>query len=74
MPEKICDKCRYWSDLVAQYSHELNAVIALCLAQGSDAEGEMTSGKTTCDKWKHNGYGAIDSPSYAGEYETRDCL
>jgi hypothetical protein len=41
---------------------------ALCLSQKSARSGHYTTERMTCEAWKSNQFGAIDSPPNYGEF------
>lgn len=62
-----CGDCRFWSEMVAQ-SIGGGPVEALCLSQKSAHSGHYTTERMRCEAWKHNEFGAIDSPPNYGEF------
>lgn len=56
-----CEKCRYWSELVAEYSE--GQLRAMCLEPSSPHHGQMTTKAHNCAFWANAPYGAIDDPS-----------
>jgi len=58
--------CRFWSEMVAQFIGT-GPIEALCLSESSPNFSQYTMGRMTCDAWKSNHHGAVDSPPNYGE-------
>lgn len=61
MKTKICETCRFWSQMVAQ-SIGCRPVEALCLDVDSPNRMKMVTGNATCIMWAENTKGAVDQP------------
>ena len=48
-PAKICNTCKYWSDLVSE-ARNGKEIKALCLAEDGPFYNQMTGKFHTCDK------------------------
>jgi hypothetical protein len=60
-----CEKCRYWSELVAR-SIGCGPMEAFCLCETGSKKQKFTKETDTCESWKINSNGAIDDPSRSG--------
>jgi hypothetical protein len=63
---KVCDTCRFWSEMCAQ-ALDGGPIEALCLCDDGPKHGEFTRGITTCDRWASNHLGQWDDPPDHGE-------
>ena len=63
---KICDTCRYWSEMVAQSNGY--GVDAMCLNEKSPNKHKMIAGSVSCDVWEDGYFGAIDAPGNENAY------
>ena len=61
-----CGNCRFWSEMVAQ-SIGGGPMEALCLSETGPKASKYTTGRMSCEMWKSNHYGAVDSPPNYGE-------
>ena len=63
-PRRTCDRCRFWSELIAGNLHnEGGAIEALCLApKPAPLHGQYTGARKTCTAWASNHLGAVDDP------------
>ena len=59
MKQRICETCRYWSEMVATYSTEIEA---LCMSDVGHHSGKMTRRAHSCPAWADGVLGAIDTP------------
>jgi len=64
--DKRCERCRYWSEMVAK-SIGTGPIEALCLSHSGANAGEMVRANETCSAWASNHYGAVDAPPDYGE-------
>lgn len=58
-----CEGCRYWSEMMAQ-SIGCGPIEAVCLSLDGPKRGRYVIARTVCEKWAHNGLGAVDSPDF----------
>jgi hypothetical protein len=63
---KMCDNCRFWSQMIAQ-SIGLLGVEALCLSSVSPHSRKFTKAHKSCPAWRENTHGAVDEPPDYGE-------
>jgi hypothetical protein len=63
---KVCDTCRYWSEMCAQALGG-GPIEALCLCDGGLRQGQFTRGTDLCDRWASNHLGQVDDPPDHGE-------
>lgn len=59
-PGRVCDGCRYWSEMIAQSNS--SGIQAYCLNQHSIHKHEFTTRNQSCDQWQDGSWGAVDSP------------
>ena len=59
MSDRICQTCRYWSEMVASFTVDLEA---LCLNDANQRVGKMTWRHETCPARADGVLGAIDTP------------
>lgn len=69
-PGRVCDGCRYWSEMIAQSS--ANGIQAYCLNPKSINYQEFTLRHKSCSEWRDGPWGAVDSPGgdpYADDFK-----
>lgn len=59
MTDHTCQTCRYWSEMVAVFTIDLES---LCLNGANQRVGKMTWRHETCPAWADGVLGAIDTP------------
>lgn len=68
--ERVCDGCRYWSEMIARAGggtdNPRGDTEALCLADGP-FKGKYTTAEMTCSAFARNTSGAVDEPPDYGE-------
>jgi hypothetical protein len=60
--EKICETCRYWSELVIRSLGPKHSLKALCLNHEGPFYGRFCRGAERCPSWASGHLGAIDDP------------
>lgn len=69
-PAKLCETCRYWSDLVAR--KRKNEIIALCLKTGAPFHARFCRARDYCPQWADGSRGSVDDPDLPkGVYDER---
>lgn len=59
MIDRTCQTCRYWSEMVASFTTDLEAA---CLSGDGPHAGKMTPRWHSCPCWADGVLGAIDMP------------
>lgn len=62
--DRICENCRYWSQMIAQ-SIGAGPIEAWCLS--SEQKQKYRRATETCNSWAKNSHGAVDEPPNYGE-------
>jgi len=57
--KRICENCRYWSEMVASFNIDLDA---LCISGSGPHNAKMTPRWHTCAHFADNALGAVDQP------------
>lgn len=59
-PGRVCDGCRYWSEMIAK--SDGNGLEAYCLNRQSAHAMTFVNRHQSCDQWADGSWGAIDQP------------
>jgi hypothetical protein len=60
--DKICETCRYWSELVVRSCRRKPSLEALCLNREGPFYSLFCRGAQRCPSWARGHLGAIDDP------------
>ena len=69
--DKICETCRYWSELVVRFRGSKQSIEAVCLNPEGPFYRLFCRGEQRCPCWVSGHLGAIDDPNLPKELTLR---